>query len=114
MLDDASGLFDERRAHKGHEDLLLGRPTWPWAWLSRRLDEVSYSRLQHRAREVEQRQLHPEVLAKALRKELDGSPYRAIHEHLSRAFARLERVVESRRLLDPLAEEIERLEHAYG
>jgi geranylgeranyl pyrophosphate synthase len=114
MLDDASGLFDERRAHKGHEDLLHARPTWPWAWVSRRLDELSYSRLQHRAREVEQRDLHPEVLAKALRSELGSSPYRDIHQHLSRAFARLEHAVPSRRLLDPLAEEIERLEHAYG
>jgi geranylgeranyl pyrophosphate synthase len=114
MLDDASGLFEERRAHKGHEDLLNGRPTWPWAWLSQRLDELSYSRLQHRAREVERRDLHPEVLAKALRKELGSSPYRAIHDHLNRAFLRLEQRVGSRRLLDPLAEEIERLEHAYG
>ncbi len=114
MLDDVSGLFEERRAHKGHEDLLNGRPTWPWAWLSRRLDELSYSRLQHRAREVERRDLHPEALAKALRKELGCSPYRAIHDHLSQAFRRLERSVDSRRHLDPLAEEIERLEHAYG
>lgn len=113
MLDDVSGLFEERRAHKGHEDLLNGRPTWPWGWLSRKLDEVSYSRLQHRAREVERRELHPELLAKALRKELGHSPYRAIHEHLNRAFARLEQQVGSRRLLDPLAEEIERLERAY-
>lgn len=114
MLDDASGLFEERRAHKGHEDLVNGRPTWPWAWLARRLDEVSYSRLQHRAREVERRDLHPEVLAKALRKALGDSPYRAIHAHLSQAFERLERHVGERRLLDPLAEEIERLEHAYA
>jgi geranylgeranyl pyrophosphate synthase len=114
MLDDVSGLFEERRAHKGHEDLVNGRPTWPWAWLSRRLDEVSYSRLQHRAREVERRDLHPEALAKALRKELGGSPYETIHAQLGRAFSRLERHVASRRLLDPLAEEIERLEQAYG
>lgn len=114
MLDDVSGLYEERRAHKGHEDLLNSRPTWPWAWLSRRLDEVSYSRLQHRAREVERRDLHPEVLARALCKALGDSPYRAIHAHLNQAFARLERHVGSRRLLDPLAEEIERLEHAYA
>ena len=114
MLDDASGLYEESRAHKGHEDLLNGRPTWPWAWLSRRLDEVSYSRLQHRAREVERRDLHPEALAEALCKALGSSPYRAIHAHLNAAFARLERHVGSRRLLDPLAEEIERLEHAYA
>lgn len=113
MLDDVSGLFEERRAHKGHEDLVNGRPTWPWAWLSRKLDEVSYSRLQHRAREVEKRELHPEALAKALRRELGKTPYRAVHEQLGQAFARLERKVSSRRVLDPLVEEIERLERAY-
>ena len=113
MLDDVSGLFEERRAHKGHEDLLNGRATWPWAWLARQLDEVSYSRLQHRAREVERRDLHPELLAKALRKALGDAPYRTIHAHLNQAFARLERHVVSCHLLAPLAEEIERLEHAY-
>jgi hypothetical protein len=90
-----------------------GRPTWPWAWLSRRLDEVSYSRLQHRAREVERRELHPELLARAMRKELGQAPYRSIHDKLTCALARLERHVGSRRLLDPLVEEIERLEVAY-
>jgi geranylgeranyl pyrophosphate synthase len=114
MLDDVSGLFDERRAHKGHEDLLHGRPTWPWAWLAEHQDEVSYSRLQHRAREVERRDLHPEALAKQLRKELGSAPYRDIHDKLSRALARLEPHVASRRLLDPLVEEIEHLERAYG
>lgn len=114
MLDDLSGLFEERRAHKGHEDLLNGRPTWPWAWLARRLDEVSYSRLQHRAREVERREHHPELLAKALRKELGASPYRAVHDQLARALSRLRRHVPSPRQLEPLVEEIERLEHAYG
>jgi geranylgeranyl pyrophosphate synthase len=114
MLDDVSGLFEERRAHKGHEDLLNGRPTWPWAWLAEQCDELSYSRLQHRAREVERHDLHPEVLAKMLRKELGQAPYRAIHKLLGQALSRLERHVPSRRLLDPLAEEIERLEQAYG
>jgi geranylgeranyl pyrophosphate synthase len=114
MLDDVSGLCEERRAHKGNEDLVNARPTWPWAWLSRRLDEVSYSRLQHRAREVEARALPPEQLAKALGKELGSAPYRAIHQQLSEALGELQRHVASHALLDPLAEEIERLEHAYG
>jgi geranylgeranyl pyrophosphate synthase len=114
MLDDSSGLFEESRAHKGHEDLVNGRPTWPWAWLSQRLDEVSYSRLQHRAREVERRELHPEALAKALRRELGQAPYRSVHEQLGCALERLEQKVGSRRLLDPLVQEIERLERAYG
>jgi geranylgeranyl pyrophosphate synthase len=113
MLDDVSGLCEQRRAHKGHEDLLNGRPTWPWAWLARSLDELSYSRLQHRAREVERRELHPEALASVLRKELGGSPYGVIHDQLGQSFGRLKRAVGSHRSLAPLAEEIERLESAY-
>jgi geranylgeranyl pyrophosphate synthase len=114
MLDDTSGLYEQRRQEKGYEDLTNARPTWPWAWLSRQLDEVSYSRLQHRAREVERGELHPEALAEALRKHLGGSPYRAIHQTLNKALAALERHVGSRRALDPLAQEIDRLEQAYA
>jgi geranylgeranyl pyrophosphate synthase len=113
MLDDVSGLFEESRAHKGHEDLVNGRPTWAWAWLSQKLDEVSYSRLQHRAREVEKRELHPEALARSLRRELGKTPYRAVHDQLGQALARLEGKVSSRCVLEPLVQEIERLEHAY-
>jgi geranylgeranyl pyrophosphate synthase len=114
MLDDASGLYDPRRRHKGHEDLQLGRPTWPWAWLAQRLDELSYSRLQHRARAVERGEQPVEELASALRRELGDAPYRAIHHQLWAAFERLEQQVASRSSLDPLAQEIERLEQAYG
>ncbi len=114
MLDDVSGLYDPGRLHKGHEDLRLGRPTWPWAWLAARLDEVSYSRLQHRARAVERGEQSVEELAAALCRELGASPYRAIHRQLWRALERLEQHVSSRLKLDPLVEEIERLEHAYG
>lgn len=113
MLDDVSGLFEERRAHKGHEDLLQGRPSWPWAWLAQRLDEVSYSRLQHRAREVERRDLHPEALARAMRRELGNAPYQVIHERLRQALARLAPHVTDGHALAPLAEEIARLENAY-
>lgn len=114
MLDDVSGLYDARRQHKGQEDLRLGRPTWPWAWLARRLDEVSYSRLQHRARAVERGEQASEDLARALCRELGATPYRAIHEQLWSALARLEQHVTDRRSLEPLVEEIERLERAYG
>jgi len=114
MLDDVSGLYDPRRRHKGHEDLRLGRPTWPWAWLALRLDEVGYSRLQHRARAVERGEQPVEELASTLRRELGATPYRAIHQQLWRALERLEQHVSNRRRLDVLAEEIERLEHAYG
>jgi geranylgeranyl pyrophosphate synthase len=113
MLDDASGLYQPGRAHKAHEDLCGGRLTWPWAWLSRRLDELSYSRLQHQAQAVERRELQPEVLAAALRQKLGASPQRAVHDGLVSAFRELASQVSDDRLLEPLAEEIARLESAY-
>jgi geranylgeranyl pyrophosphate synthase len=114
MLDDTSGIYQAPRAHKGHEDLRQGRPTWPWAWLARRLDELSYSRLQHHAQAVERAETHPEVLASALRRQLGDAPNRAIHGQLRDAFDRLEARVQKSALLSPLADEIERLEAAYG
>lgn len=113
MLDDSSGLYRPSRAHKTHEDLIGARPTWPWAWLSRRLDELGYSRLQHQAQAVERRELQPEVLAAALRQKLGDAPQRAIHRGLVDALQELERHVKNRRLLEPLVEELERLENAY-
>jgi geranylgeranyl pyrophosphate synthase len=114
MLDDTSGLYQPGRAHKAHEDLLNSRPTWPWAWLSGRLDQLSYSRLQHQAQATARQELHPEVLAAALRRHLGDAPHRAVHRELSAAFGRLERQTESSQLLAPLAEELARLEKAYG
>jgi geranylgeranyl pyrophosphate synthase len=113
MLDDTSGLYQAARAHKGHEDLRQGRPTWPWAWLAQRLDELSYSRLQHHAQAVERAEMHPEVLALALRRQLGDAPHRAVHGQLRDAFQRLEARVQKSVLLSPLADEIERLEAAY-
>ena len=113
MLDDTSGLYRHGRAHKAHEDLLGGRPTWPWAWLSRRLDELGYSRLQHQAQAVAHRELEPDVLAAALRQQLGTAPQQAVHGRLVAALRELERHVPSARLLEPLAEELERLEQAY-
>jgi len=52
MLDDWSSIHREERRHKGLEDLRLGRPTWPWAWLSEHTDQVSFADFTRRAREA--------------------------------------------------------------
>lgn len=114
MLDDSSGLYQPGRAHKAHEDLIHGRPTWPWAWLSQRLDELSYSRLQHQAQAVQRRELQPEVLAAALRQRLGCAPQGMVHRRLMDALQELQRHVENQRLLEPLRQELERLERAYA
>lgn len=52
MLDDWSGIATSRRKEKGLEDLRLGSPTWPWAWLSRHINQVGYAELAHSARDA--------------------------------------------------------------
>ena len=89
MLDDLSGLLSERRCHKGHEDLIFGRPTWPWAWLARDLSEIQYLRLQQKAREVEARDLHPELLARELRQALGKAGKRRVWRQLVQALCSL-------------------------
>ncbi len=72
MLDDLTGLTSADRCHKGHEDLLAARPTWPWAWLSQHVDEVAYLRFRSLADAVLARDSHPEELAEPLQEQVRG------------------------------------------
>ncbi|HSQ64412.1 MAG TPA: polyprenyl synthetase family protein [Polyangiaceae bacterium] len=45
MLDDASGVLNEARRHKGIEDLAQARATWVWSWLSQDLEDRAYRAL---------------------------------------------------------------------
>lgn len=114
MLDDVSGLFDGRRAHKGHEDLLLGRPTWPWAWVARTATDATYTELRCLAREVETGRTPPGGLADLLRRLLGASPRRPIHRRVNRAFARLERRLGPSSALSGLRAELAQVESSYG
>jgi geranylgeranyl pyrophosphate synthase len=114
MLDDVGGLVSEKRCHKGHEDLLMGRPTWPWAWLSAELGASRHAELQELGREVAARKLHPEVLARLLRGHLRGSGRVRIRRHIHAAFARLENVAGASPALSSLRAELQRMEKSYG
>jgi geranylgeranyl pyrophosphate synthase len=114
MLDDLSGLYEPKRAQKGLEDLRNGGPTWPWAWLSQRLDEITFSRLQRQSEAVVAGELAPDGLAAQLRQKLGDAPQRPVQQELASAFAALSAEVSDRRLLEPLRNEIERLEVSYG
>lgn len=113
MLDDLGGLLSEKRCHKGHEDLLLGRATWPWAWLCRDLDALRFEELRDQSARVVRRDLHPELLARALRSELRGSGRVRVRRHIHQAFARLSAVVGSVPGLEDLRSEIRRMEESY-
>jgi geranylgeranyl pyrophosphate synthase len=114
MLDDVGGLVSEKRCHKGHEDLLLGRPTWPWAWLAQELPEARYGELTKLGIDVAARRSHPELLARQLRSHLRGSGRVRIRRHLHAAFARLEREVGASPALSALRADLQRLEKSYG
>ncbi len=114
MLDDVGGLVSERRAHKGHEDLILGRPTWPWAWLAGDLSPSAYSELRAMAQQVSQRDLHPEVLCKALRTALQGSGRVRVRRYVQDAFSQLRSALGPAEALTQIESAIQRLEKSYG
>ena len=114
MLDDLSGICSPHRRHKGHEDLLNGRPTWPFAWLAEELDELGYSRVQHTMREVERRDLHPEVVAEVLRERLGASGKVKVHAHLVQALERLRGGIGPSAALRALELQVARIEEGYA
>jgi geranylgeranyl pyrophosphate synthase len=114
MLDDVGGLLSEKRCHKGHEDLLLGRPTWPWAWLALELPAQRYAELAAVGDQVAARRHHPELLARQLRAQLRGSGRVRIRRHLHAAFARLEGAAGASPTLSALRAELQRMEKSYA
>lgn len=113
MLDDVGGLLSEKRCHKGHEDLLLGRPTWPWAWLAGELSRERFGELQRLALRVQRREIHPELVARLLRKELRGSGRMRVRRHIYGACARLGASAPNSRALEELGEQLAQLEKSY-
>jgi geranylgeranyl pyrophosphate synthase len=114
MLDDVGGLVSEQRALKGHEDLILGRPTWPWAWLAEELSAAQYAAQRAIALEVERRDLHPEALRRGMRRALRGSGRVRVRRYLNDAFAELRAAVGPAEALGSIEREIARLEKSYG
>ena len=132
MLDDLNNLAPRadagdpaaRTDGKRHEDLRLGRPSWPWAWAAEALDERSFSRLQADARVLRATALAgrgaavvgraSDTLAAALRAAFGVHGRRAARVHLDRAMADLERALGRVDELALVVGEIERLEAAYG
>jgi geranylgeranyl pyrophosphate synthase len=110
----AAGAEDKR-----HEDLRLGRPTWPWAWAAEALDPPAFAALQTAARLVRAQALsgnrpRTEPLAAELRAALGVRGRRAARVHLERAMLDLEHDLGPVSELRLVTEEIERLEAAYG
>ena len=121
MLDDFGNLnatHADDGDGKSLEDLRNGRPTWPWALAAEELDEPEFARLQASARALvpgaDPDGTRARGLAAALRMAVGLKGRRQTRLYLRRALADLRGQVGSRDELTALAEELERLEAAYG
>lgn len=114
MLDDLSGLLNPARQEKGHEDLRLGRPTWPWAWLAASETHSHFSELQELARRTSSDERLAEELARQLRHALSGAGRVHVRRHLSTALSELRLADANPSALETLSAEIHRLEKSYG
>jgi geranylgeranyl pyrophosphate synthase len=114
MLDDVGGLLNEKRWLKGAEDLTLGRPTWPWAWLATDLSANAYADLRTLAGAARDGQHKLDALAKHMRHELRGSGRVRVRRHLQAAFAELSETFGASPELELIEQETQRLEKSYG
>lgn len=112
MLDDLGSVVAPGRAAKGLEDLRLGRPTWPWAWLAQTSDEVSVARLQSRVRTAHgegELRAAMAVLGEAIEAHGRAEIRERLHDLRDAASRCLARAVG-----DELSAELARLEASYG
>ena len=116
MLDDLSGVVTEKRRHKGVEDVIHGRPTWPWAWLALTMDDAAYARLRDKASDIEEGAAdapQPAALVEELGRLVAPQGKRRVHTLVEHAFARLAAAVSHGPSLAGLRIELERLERSY-
>lgn len=113
MLDDWSGVATSRRKDKGLEDLRLGSPTWPWAWLSRDINQVGYAELAHSARDASI-EWEFERVRERIRVHLAPIAPRLIEEQLEGALEALRSAMDDGPELEAIAHDLDELSRAYG
>jgi geranylgeranyl pyrophosphate synthase len=114
MHDDLGSIVSEARCHKGHEDLLGGRPTWPWAWAAADLAPVAYEKLRLQSLEVVRHDLHPEYLAEALRDHVAERGRARTAKLVRGAFGELRQSVGESPALAEIKSVIDAVEKSYG
>jgi len=113
MLDDWSGIAVSARRDKGIEDIRLGRPTWPWAWLAQRADAESYANLVRDTRRTRNDTVAASLIDK-LHAHLEATAPGEIRRHLHAAVRELRSALGPSAAMDDLAQQVERLMIAYG
>jgi len=112
MLDDLGGILSAYRRAKGIEDLRLGRPTWPWAWLAAEASEVTLAGLLEEARAVHDGR-SPDALLSALRDHLAVIGPAQVRSHLAGAVSVIKSAFPDHAAVHAIEREVERLERSY-
>lgn len=115
MFDDLGSILSPARRGKAHEDLVGGRPTWPWAWLAKTLDETTFKSLQRHA-SAAMATGRTDALLELMRMHCDGLRKKP-REHLSSAIADLRNALGEHavsNLVTSLERDVRTLEHAYA
>jgi geranylgeranyl pyrophosphate synthase len=110
MLDDSSGVLNERRRHKGLEDLAQARATWVWSWLSEDLDARVYRSVLD---ELGAGEAVPEDGIARVRTLLGDGATRRTRAQLDTAIAALRAAGADDLRCHELASELSRLERSY-
>ena len=113
MLDDLGSLASPARCAKGLEDVLAGRPTWPWAWLAEHRP-FAWTRLAALEREVAAGTGDPRLLMAELAAEIEAVGRRAIRATLASALDHLVQAVGRSPVIDVIADALARMEQSYG
>jgi len=113
MLDDLTGICVERRRDKGREDLVLGRPTWVWAWLAVECEPLSYLRFRSALEAVQRGELDPLLLAAQLAERVGTVGTARIRARLAKTYELVAERFAGAPALSELEREFRRLE-AYG
>jgi len=114
MLDDLTSITSERRAEKGREDLNLGRPTWPWAWLAQQSDEMAYGRLRALEELVLEGKVDSDIIAATLRVQIGALGRAEIRRLLGESLAQTRGSLGERAGMSDLLEWIRELEGCVG
>lgn len=107
ILDDVGGMVSRARRDKGLEDLRLGRPTWPWAFLAER-DPVGFVHAAGLAAAGRHAELRLVLAAEAPAARARAAAL------LVDALATARATLRDNQALDELADEIQRLQVSYG
>lgn len=112
MLDDLSGIINDRRRDKAVEDLRLARPTWIWAWLADAVDEADYAKAVQQLRYVAAG-ASPTQLRAWLKRNLAGTALARARAHVARAADAAEAIVPEPAAIRGFRAQMKRLEESY-